>query len=111
MKSNLLSCPLVWGFGLILPIILVIVGVISIFTGDSVLPISQGMGRFSLGASPISGSRATLMGIAYISFASLLFGTCFTPIRSKAIKVALGCQILGFTIFFYLFWYILIFSR
>ncbi len=109
MKSTLSS--ITWGFGLVLPLLLLVLGVISILTSESIVPMSQGMGRFSLGGTPASGSRAVLMGIVFISLATFLFGSCFTPVRLRWMRFALGCQIVGFTVFFFLFWHVLIFSR
>lgn len=111
MRQDMIGKTLSWGVGFAIPLLFTLIGVVSILTQRSTVPMSQGMGRFALGATETSGVRAVVMGFAFLAFAAFLTGSFFHPLRERNERIALFLQLVGFTCGFVLFGYVLLFSR
>lgn len=111
MRQDIIGRTISWSLGFVLPLFFVAMGLLSIALQRSAVPMSKGYGRFALGATEASGTRAVLMGIAYIGFAALLSGSLFEPLRRRHERMAVCLQVAGFFCAFVVFGYVLRFSK
>ncbi len=98
MRLNAIDKTVSWGVGFAIPLLFVALGVVSLTTQQSGMPLRPGTGRFGLGVSEVSGSTAVFLGIAYLGVAAFLVGWLFHPLRSRWEHGAVGLQVAGFCV-------------